>query len=314
MRLLTYRTGSEHRVGLLDGSGVIDLWTVAAKVQQGLPTTGAIEVLLEIPNWQQLIVQVRERSSGIQLELSSLDIGPVVYRPRNVFVVAANTISHLKEASAVTNGAAPLKPVVLAKSPGALSGPSDPIIHPNLSAKVDYEAEIGVIIGTTCRNVPEAEVNQVIAGYTVTNDVSARDYQLSEWEPNSFYRTHYLGKSFDGFCPCGPVMVTPDEVPNLESRSVRCWVNGELRQDEPVSGLYFSIPKVVSFISSVMTLYPGDMLLMGTPAGVGSFSDPTRYLAPGDVVRCEVEGIGFIENLIVGDEAAVRIDRRSALA
>lgn len=301
MRLTSYRTGGGVSAAVVgDDDRLRDVWAAAATVD-GRPAAapgGALDRFLERPDWRT--VAEAALASGPPLgELATADLAPLVDRPRNLIVVAANTQSHLDEAGGLTGKAAPLRPVVLAKSLSTLAGPNDDVPYPPESVKVDYEAELGVVIGATCRRVPEDRAHEVVAGYTVVNDLSARDYQLSEWEPNSFYRTHFTGKSFDGFCPVGPVMVTADAVPDVEERHVRCWVNGELRQDEAVSGLYFSIAQVIAFLTSVLTLHPGDVLMMGTPAGVGAFSDPPRFLAPGDVVRCEVDGIGAIENRIV---------------
>jgi len=315
MRLASYRTGSPgHGVScaVIDQAGVAyDVWDgIAASGRHPVPTEGrgALDRFLERSDWREVAAQTLAVGNAVG-RLEELDLGPIVERPRNLIVVAANTQSHLDEAGGLTKKEAPLRPVVLMKSLSSLTGPRDDVPFPPESSKVDYEAEIGVIIGATCRRVPRDRAHEVIAGYTVINDFSARDYQLSEWEPNTFYRTHFTGKSFDGFCPAGPVMVTADEIPDLGDRRVRCWVNGDLRQDEAVSGLYFSVPEVIEFLSSIFTLHPGDLLLMGTPAGVGAFSDPPRFLNPGDVVRCEVTGIGSIENRLVDVGAATLIER-----
>jgi 2-keto-4-pentenoate hydratase/2-oxohepta-3-ene-1,7-dioic acid hydratase in catechol pathway len=315
MRLASYRTGSPGNgvsCAVIDQEGVAyDVWEgIAASGGHPVPTEGrgALDRFLERSDWREVATQTLAVGKAVG-RLEDLDLGPIVERPRNLIVVAANTQSHLDEAGGLTKKEAPLRPVVLMKSLSSLTGPHDDVPFPPESSKVDYEAEIGVIIGATCRRVPRDRAHEVIAGYTVINDFSARDYQLSEWEPNTFYRTHFTGKSFDGFCPAGPVMVTADEITDLGDRRVRCWVNGDLRQDEAVSGLYFSVPEVIEFLSSIFTLHPGDLLLMGTPAGVGAFSDPPRFLNPGDVVRCEVTGIGSIENRLVDVGAETRIDR-----
>lgn len=313
MRLTSYRPDSRPGAvscAVIDRDGVAhDVWE-AARTEDDLPVPlaarGALDRFLERSDWREVAESASADGAPIG-PLADLDLAPIVERPRNLIVVAANTQSHLDEAGGLTKKEAPLRPVVLMKSLSSLAGPYDDVPFPPESTKVDYEAEIGVIIGSTCRRVPRDRAHEVIAGYTVINDLSARDYQLSEWEPNTFYRTHFTGKSFDGFCPAGPVMLTADEVTDLADRRVRCWVNGELRQDEAVSGLYFSIPEVIEFLSSVFTLHPGDLLLMGTPAGVGAFSDPPRFLQPGDVVRCEVTGLGSIENRLVDVGAETRI-------
>jgi 2-keto-4-pentenoate hydratase/2-oxohepta-3-ene-1,7-dioic acid hydratase in catechol pathway len=314
MQLASYRPQPQSSIVscvVIDSDGVAyDVWEGVGATDGGpvpMHARGALDAFLERRDWWD--VAARTLTGGTPVgRLDELDLAPIVTRPRNLIVVAANTQSHLDEAGGLTKKEAPLRPVVLMKSLSSLTGPNDDVPFPPESSKVDYEAEIGVIIGATCRRVPRDRAHEVIAGYTVINDLSARDYQLSEWEPNTFYRTHFTGKSFDGFCPAGPVMVTTDEVPDLAERRVRCWVNGELRQDEAVSGLYFSIPEVIEFLSSIFTLHPGDLLLMGTPAGVGAFSDPPRFLNPGDTVRCEVTGIGSIENRLVAVGTETRIE------
>lgn len=304
MRIISVDDGGTPQAGIVIGEEVVDVGEFLRR-RDLLPESArglTVEDFLAFPDWRQLAEEAARGAPSWRLQ--ELAVGPVVTRPRNVFVVAANTGSHLKEAGLHTEGMAPVRPVVLAKSPGALIGPRDAIVHPAVSEKVDYEAELGVVIGKAGRNIPESAAMEHVAGYTVTNDVSARDYQMSEWEDNTFYRTHYLGKSFDTFCPCDSSFVTVDEVRVLADHIVRCWVNDELRQEEKLQGLYFSVQHVVSFISSVMTLYPGDLILMGTPAGVGAFADPPAFLAPGDIVTCEIDGIGRITNPVVAEQAA----------
>ena len=213
--------------------------------------------------------------------------------------VGANTRSHLAEAAEITQNTAPIRPMLLAKTPNTIIGPHDPIPYPAETDQLDYEAELVVIVGRRARRVAEADADRVIAGYTVGNDVSARDLQLSSWEANSFYRTHFLGKSCDGFCPLGGFIVMSDEVPDLAERRIRTTVNDDLRQDSTLDDLYFSVPQLVSYISQTITLEPGDVILTGSPAGVAHFRGPSAYLRLGDVVRCEIDGIDATVNRVV---------------
>ena len=291
MRLTSVTAGAREFCRIADGGRVVDL-----------PITRGVQGFLELPDWRTRASDLLA-SSGTEAshtDLGSQHIDQIIAQPHNIIVVGANTHSHLKESGPYTDQIPPRRPMILAKSPGAMSGHRDPIIYPPETDSLDYEVELAVVIGTRARRVAPEDVSSVIAGYTVANDVSARNVQLSDWEDNTFYRTHYLGKSFDGFCPCGPEIVTPDEVGPLGPQRIRSWVNGELRQDSTLDDLYFSVEHLVSYVSQVLTLQPGDILLTGSPAGVGAFHEK-GYMHPGDIVRCEIEGIGVIENLVLAE-------------
>lgn len=302
MRLVNYRDGSGERGGLLVGDQVIDLQGGLAAL--GVTAEPGIRAFLGRDDWREL--GARLATAGLDGDLArpraGLDIGPIVPDPRKIMFVGANTHSHLAEAAPFTKAAGPLRPMVSSKTSNAITGPYDPIVRPRGTASMDYEAELCVVIGTRARRVPEGRAGEIIAGYTVANDISDRQYQLSSWEDNSFYRTHFLGKSFDGFCPCGPELVTPDEIDDLSQLRVTCTVNGDVKQNERLTDLYFSVEQVIAHLTVGMTLEPGDLILMGAPAFVAHFQSPPPYLQPGDVVRCEVESIGYVENRIVEDE------------
>jgi len=169
-------------------------------------------------------------------------------------------------------------------------GPFDDVQRPRASDRVDYEAELGVVIGRRCRHVAEADALSVVGGYFVANDVTARDWQAAS-------PTFTLGKSFDTHGPTGPWIVTSDEVPDPQALEMRLYVNGELRQQQSTSRMIYSVAQQIAHLSTVMTLMPGDLLATGTCAGVGVASN--KFLQPGDVVRVEIDGIGYIENRIV---------------
>jgi 2-keto-4-pentenoate hydratase/2-oxohepta-3-ene-1,7-dioic acid hydratase in catechol pathway len=156
--------------------------------------------------------------------------------------------------------------------------------------------ELGVVIGRKARRIGEKDVKDHVAGFMVTNEVSARDIQLAEHEKNPFFRVHYIGKSFDTFCPAGPALVTADEFAWGKPLKMSTKVNGEIRQESDTSDLYFGIEQLISYASRSMTLYPGDIIATGSPAGVAFFMKPPRFLQAGDVVRCEIEDVGMIEN------------------
>lgn len=300
MRLLNIRTDHGERVGVRVGEQVLDIQRGAAKL--GVECGSDIRGFLGRPDWRELAQRVAAREDAeLATPREEVEVGAIVPNPQKVIFCGGNTHSHLKEAEPYTHAEPPQRPMLAPKFANAVTGPYDQIVRPAGTSSMDYEAELCVVIGARARHVAERDAASVIAGYSVANDISDREFQLSSWEGNSFYRTHFVGKSFDGFCPCGPELVTAEEVEDRESLRVSCRVNGELKQEEPLSDLYFSVEQVVSYISFGMTLEPGDLVLMGSPAGVAHFLKPPPYLGPGDVVRCEVESIGFVESEVVED-------------
>jgi 2-keto-4-pentenoate hydratase/2-oxohepta-3-ene-1,7-dioic acid hydratase in catechol pathway len=176
-------------------------------------------------------------------------------------------------------------------------GPGDPIVVPRVSEQVDYEGELGIVIGRRAKGVPAASWLDVVAGFTVVNDVSVRDWQARA-------ATFTLGKSFDSHGPIGPWIVTPDEIGDPGSLALRTWVNGQIRQDSSTADLIFTCAEMIECLTTVFPLEPGDVLATGTPAGVGAGFDPPRWLRPGDVVRIEIEGVGVLENPVVAEGGA----------
>ncbi len=174
----------------------------------------------------------------------------------------------------------------------AIAGPGDPIVLPAVSDAVDYEGELAMVVGRRCQNVPAARALEVVAGFTVIDDVSARDWQ---WRTPTFT----VGKSFDTHAPCGPELVTVDELGDPDALAVRTWVNGELRQDSTTADMIFGCREMIAYLSTAFPLEPGTVIATGTPAGVGAGFDPPRFLADGDTVRIAVEGIGELVNPVV---------------
>lgn len=213
-------------------------------------------------------------------------------RPGKILCSGINYRSHLEE----NPGARlPETPFFFSKLPSAVIGPNDPIIHPKMTRQLDYEVELAVVIGRTMRAVDESDVPGCIAGYTILHDVSARDVQFKDNQIT-------LGKNFDTFAPMGPCIVTTDEQTDLGNISLRTFVNDRLLQDGSTADWVFPLPRLLSFLSHVMTLEPGDVVTTGTPAGVGVFRRPQIFLQPGDTVTLEVEGIGRLENPVVAQE------------
>lgn len=300
MRLATARTQDGDRCVLRRRADSVDVQRALAL--RGVDVGAGVRDFLELPQWRTLALEILDAELPEHvLYRGDLDLGPVVPNPSKIIFVGGNTHSHLAEAESLTGGGAPKRPMVAAKTTNAINGPFDTITQPAGTSTLDFEAELCVVIGSLARRVSERDVASVVAGYCVANDVSDREYQLATWEDNSFFRTHYLGKSFDGFCPCGPELVTADEVGELSNLRLSCSVNGKMRQDSTLADLYFSVEEVVSFLTIGMTLNPGDLILMGSAAGVAHFDGETPYGKPGDIVRCEVQGVGAIENRVVAD-------------
>jgi 2-keto-4-pentenoate hydratase/2-oxohepta-3-ene-1,7-dioic acid hydratase in catechol pathway len=230
--------------------------------------------------------------TGEPIALDQVELrAPFTRFRRNLWCVGRNYNAHAKElAGTVFKGSEEQAwPIVFTKVPECVVGPTDDVRLPGkVSDQIDYEAELAVVIGQGGRDISRADAMKHVFGYTVVNDVTARDVQMrhQQWD---------MGKSFDTFCPMGPWVVTADEIDGRDTR-VRCWVNGELRQDGRTADMIFDIPTLIETISRGITLYPGDIIATGTPAGVGMGMKPPRYLKSGDVVRIEVDGIGFIEN------------------
>jgi len=230
------------------------------------------------------------------VSLSDVALRAPISRPRrNVFCVGKNYHEHAHEFaksgfdSSAAKGAVPTAPIVFSKVPECVIAPGDPVkIDASVSAAIDYEAELAVIIGKDGRNVSAEDAMDHVWGYTIVNDVTARDLQgkHSQW---------LIGKSQDTFCPMGPCAVTADEI-DLADTPVRCWINGDLRQDSNTSLLIFDVPTIIAAISNGLTLRAGDVIATGTPAGVGIGFDPPKYLAPGDSVKIEIGGIGTLEH------------------
>jgi len=231
-----------------------------------------------------------------QIPLSEVRLLAPVPRPaRNIFCVGKNYHDHAQEFAAsgfdssAAKGAVPAAPIVFSKLPETVIGPGAPIkIDASVSTAIDYETELAVIIGKPGRNIPPEEALSHVWAYTIVNDVTARDLQgkHSQW---------LIGKSQDSFCPMGPYAVTADEI-DLADTALRCWINGELRQESNTGLLIFDVPTIIAAVSNGITLQSGDIIATGTPAGVGLGFDPPKYLQPGDQVRMEIGGLGTLEN------------------
>ena len=290
MRLATFRSNGHRQVGRLTGDGqAIEPFDLAADVADA----GLFALIDKLP-----------ATAGAAIPLDRVRLEAPIPRPhRNIFCVGKNYFEHAHEFarsgfdSSAQSGAVPDAPIVFSKVPESVTGPGDPIlIDPGVSQAVDYEAELAVVIGKGGRGIRKADALDHVWGYCIVNDVTARDLQ-------GRHKQWLIGKSQDSFCPMGPWLVSRDEIDLADTR-VRCWVNGELRQDANTRALIFDVPTLIETISAGLTLMPGDIIATGTPAGVGIGFDPPKYLRPGDVVRIEIDGIGVLENPVVAMEPA----------
>ena len=290
MRIATYAHHEKRYVGLVSDDGLhITPFDVSAEVAQ----RGALSLIEALAAGHALPALTAASVAVSDVTLQA----PLPLPRRNIWCVGRNYHAHAKELSASVfkdNNTDPEAwPIVFTKVPECVVGPTDAVHLPDaaISAQIDYEAELAVVIGKGGKNITRDQAMEHVFGYTVVNDVTARDVQMrhQQWD---------MGKSFDTFCPMGPWIVTADAVDGRNTR-VRCWVNGELRQDGPTENMIFDIPTLIETISRGITLYPGDVIATGTPAGVGMGLKPPRYLVSGDVVRVEIDSIGSIENRFV---------------
>lgn len=278
--------GDQLRPGVLDGKQVIDL------AAAGLPVDSTGDLLRIVHGGDAMLAQVREAINSPKrraLPLDEVQLTAPIWNPSKIIAVGLNYIDHCKEA----NLPVPPEPVLFTKWPNSITGPYDELHWPeDVTREVDYEVELGVVIGRGGRNIPERDALDYVCGYTVVNDVSARDLQFAnakQWD---------RGKSLDTFCPWGPWIVTRDEVPDPHRLTVRTVLNGQEMQKSNTSNLIFNIRQIIAYASQGTTLQPGDLIPTGTPFGVGFSRKPPVFLKHGDVCECEVEGIGRIVNKV----------------
>ena len=286
MRLVTFSENGTrpYRVGALvaqDGNDfVIDL------ARAGLPQS-SIRSLLEAAGGDLSPVKdiIRKATPDTYMEMAKVKLAPVIPEPDKIICVGLNYRDHAEE----TKLALPETPTIFAKYSNTLIGSGQAIILPKNSTRVDYEAEFAFIVGKRARHISVEQALEYVAGYTVFNDVSARDHQLrvTQWT---------LGKSFDTFAPVGPSLVTREEIADPHNLGIRLWIGNEMLQNSNTSNLIFGVSELLSHLSSVMTVEPGDIVATGTPAGVGFTRNPPRYLQEGETVRIEIDGLGVLEN------------------
>ena len=279
MRLVSFRANGHPRAAVLRDDGyVYDIWGDASRGSRASDRT--LEAILE----GGLIGELHpvEGDDGVPVE--GLELLPPLTRPGKILCIGLNYRAHAEEQGAEP----PETPTFFAKFQNALTPPGATVQLPRWSEKVDYEAEVAFVIGDRCKDVSEREAMDHVAGYTLLNDLSARDYQFKtpQWMP---------GKTFDGAAPCGPALVTPDEAGPHDAIEIELTLNGEVMQQSSTADLVHSVPALVAYLSKLMTLEPGDVVSTGTPAGVGSLRDPKVWLKPGDEVVVRSPQLGVLE-------------------
>ncbi len=283
MKLCTFSQAGVLRVGAVVGDELVDLASAAPELPRELASLlAAGPAALER-------ARAAAASARQRIPLSEVALAAPIPRPPKFLAIGLNYADHVAEAGLET----PKLPTVFNKQSTCVVGPSDPVHLPRVSSALDYEGELGFVIGRRCRHVPRARAHEVIAGYLVVDDVTVRDWQLR-------VPTWTMGKSFDTHGPIGPWLTTADEIDPSGLR-LRTWVNGELRQDSSTKHLIFDCAAIVEHLSTAFTLEPGDVIATGTPGGVGITLKPPRLLKAGDRVRIEIEGLGALENPIVAE-------------
>jgi ureidoglycolate lyase len=277
MKLVRYRDASGEFVGLSTARGVVKAAypDMAALIAASMDDRARLKALA---------------AEGAAVQESSVRILAPIARPRNVLAIGLNYSDHIAESNLPT----PEQQVWFNKQPSCIVGPGDTVEIPKVSVAVDWEAELVCVIGRTCRHVPAARAIEVIAGFTCGNDVSVRDWQ---WKTPQWM----LGKSFDTHGPIGPYIVTADEWDVTQPHGIRCFVNGQRKQNSTVDKLVFNVFQQIEHLTQAMTLAPGDIIFTGTPGGVGGAMKPPQFLKAGDTVRVEIDGLGALENPVAAE-------------
>ncbi len=281
MQLVTYERNNQRSTGVLTDAGVVDLPSASRGAIPG-------DMLRLLRGGAGMLAQAQEAlGADSPIPLADIQIKAPIAKPGKLLGIGLNYADHAAEGGRKK----PDYPLIFAKTVPATIGMGEAIHLPPVSQMVDFEGELAVVIGTLARAVSARDALDYVAGYTICNDVSARDYQRRSG--------HTPGKSFETFAPLGPVIVTQDEIPDPHALDIRTVVSGQEMQHSNTKQLIFRIPYVIEYLSHIFPLEPGDVITTGTPSGVGAYREPPRFLKAGDTVRIEVEGIGVLENPVV---------------
>ncbi len=294
MKLLTLQNDGTLSLGVQTDDGIIDIKQVKSLFPPSSPVADTVDEViaggeLALQALSQYIASLQGKMITY-LQPGEITWGPCVTNPQKIICIGLNYRKHAEE----TNAPIPKTPIIFSKFNNTLAGHRSDIRIPEETEKLDYEAELAIVIGKEARNVPRQSALDYVFGYAAANDLSARDLQLrtNQW---------LLGKTCDGFCPLGPYLVTADEVPDPNDLEIRCIVNGEQRQHSHTSDMIFHCDEIISYLSKHMTLLPGDVILTGTPEGVvlGYPEEQQQYLQPGDIVTVEIEKLGSLLNRMI---------------
>ena len=296
MKLVRYCSENREDYGAFLVDKIVSLSILAKSMDIKLPSDIENFIASESQQIKKLkeTIQKTEKTDVRKvshLATSTKILTPIRY-PGKIVCLGLNYRDHAAE----QNASIPNEPVIFMKPHTAIIGPNDSIVKPSFVQQLDYEAELAIVIGKRAKNVPLSEVHAHIFGYTIMNDVSARDIQFKD-------KQWTRGKSFDTFAPIGPYITTADELEDTSNLLIRTWVNGELRQNSSTKNMVFDPPEIVHRLSRVMTLEPCDIIATGTPAGVGFAMKPQKFLKDGDSIRIEIEGIGILENRVAEENA-----------
>jgi len=289
MKISHYRYKNKECYGILNQQRVVCLPALAKRFKKQLPKH--LEDFIAsgenaFKTAEDLLKKV-SASESVSAPIGAVSLLAPIAFPLKIICLGLNYFDHAAE----TNAAVPDEPVIFMKPHTTIIGPNESIIKPKLVKRLDYEGELAIVMGKKAKNIPVSEAQEHIFGYTILNDVSARDFQFKDGQWTR-------GKSFDTFAPTGPCITTTNQLSDTANLAVRTWVNGELRQNSTTRNMAFSVSEIVHHLSRVMTLEPCDIIATGTPAGVGFAMKPPRFLKNDDVVRIEIEGIGVLENTV----------------
>jgi 2-keto-4-pentenoate hydratase/2-oxohepta-3-ene-1,7-dioic acid hydratase in catechol pathway len=285
MRLATIQTAAGPRAAVLKGSVFVDLHATEATLPPSVR-----QLLEQGPVALRKAAEAAERPGAVRHEAARVKLLPPIPDPPKIICIGLNYRDHAAESGVPV----PAEPVMFSKFTTALIGHEDRIALPPVSKKVDYEAELVIVVGKRGKNLKPEQASDYVAGYTIGHDVSARDWQL-EKEGKQWT----IGKTFDTFAPVGPVLVSPDEIPDPHNLPIRLRLNGKTMQDSNTKQMVFDAAALLAYLSQVFTLEPGDLIFTGTPPGVGVARKPPVFLQSGDVVEVEIEGLGLLKNTVV---------------
>lgn len=296
MKFLTLENG---QLGVLIDRTVVDVVAAADSLQVQLPATTVAELVEAGDDAAGTVNSIAEQARAQNIACRAYTVvspmAPIPIPKRNILCMGKNYLEHAQEVAAKMKASAeaPAKPIIFTKATTSVTGPNDPIpSYPELTSKLDYEAELALILGKGGRDITRENAWSHVFGYTIINDISARDLQKDHFQ-------WFRAKSLDGFSPMGPIVVHRSVMPPLDEIRVQCHINGEERQNDTFNNLIFDVPEIISVMSAGMTLVPGDIIATGTPAGVGMGFRPSKYLKVGDEVVVSVTGAGELRNSVV---------------